>query len=103
MMKNLNQLIKLPVLDYSNIEIDKFDKLQSEKLIEEIEEFMIETDTIKKACELMDVIQVALSFLDRFDIDTIDQAYRLNLEKHKERKRFAVIGKYEIFKIMYKK
>jgi predicted house-cleaning noncanonical NTP pyrophosphatase (MazG superfamily) len=102
-MKNLNQLIKLPVLDYSNIEIDKFDKLQSEKLIEEIEEFMIETDTIKKACELMDVIQVALSFLDRFDIDTIDQAYRLNLEKHKERKRFAVIGKYEIFKIMYKK
>jgi predicted house-cleaning noncanonical NTP pyrophosphatase (MazG superfamily) len=102
-MKNLNQLIKLPVLNYSNIEIDKFDKVQSEKLIEEIEEFITETDTLKKACELMDVIQVALSFLDRFDIDTIDQAWRLNNEKHKERKKFEIIGKYEIFKIMYKK
>jgi len=39
-MKNLNQIIKLPVLDYSKIEIDEFDQLQSNKLIEEIEEFL---------------------------------------------------------------
>jgi predicted house-cleaning noncanonical NTP pyrophosphatase (MazG superfamily) len=102
-MKNLNQIIKLPVLDYSKIEIDEFDQLQSNKLIEEIEEFLIEDDTLKKACELMDVIQVALSFLDRFDIDTIDQAWRLNIDKHKERKRFDIVGKYEIFRILHKK
>ena len=102
-MKNLNQIIKLPVLDYSKIEIDEFDQLQSNKLIEEIEEFLIEDDTLKKACELMDVIQVALSFLDRFDIDTIDQAWRLNIDKHKERKKFDIVGKYEIFRILHKK
>jgi hypothetical protein len=51
----------------------------------------------------MDVIQVALSFLDRFDIDTIDQAWRLNIDKHKERKKFDIVGKYEIFRILHKK
>jgi len=102
-MKNLNQLIKMPVLDYGNIEIDDFDNIQSNKLIEEIEEFLSENDTLKKACELIDVIQVALSFLDRFDINTIDQAWRLNLEKHKDRKIFDIVGKYEIFKILHKK
>lgn len=102
-MKNLNQLIKLPVLDYKDIEIDEFDRRQSEKLIEELEEFLSENDTLKKACELIDLIQVAFSFVDRFDIDTIDQAWRLNFDKHKDRKVFDIVGKYEIFKILHKK
>lgn len=101
-MKNLNQLIKLPVLKYPS---DNFENIQINKLIEEIEEFRQEKDCRKteKACELLDLLQVSLSFLELFSVDEIDQAYRLNLEKHKDRQEFEIIGKYEIFKIMYKK
>lgn len=102
-MKNLNQFIKLPVLKYPDWIIKDFDNLQSNKLIEEVEEFLIEDDKLKKACELFDILQVSFSFLDRFDKDTIDQAYQLNMQKHKDRQKFDIIGKYEIFKIMHRK
>jgi predicted house-cleaning noncanonical NTP pyrophosphatase (MazG superfamily) len=102
-MKNLNQLIKMPVLKYS-LDLD-FENRQIEKLFEEIEEFRQEKDCrrTEKACELLDLLQVSLSFLELFSVDEIDQAYRLNLEKHKDRQEFEIIGKYEIFKIMHKK
>jgi len=104
-MKNLNQLIKLPVLDYACLEMNKieFEEAQILKVKEEIEEFTTEKDKINKCCELFDIIQSSLGLLELFSVDEIDQAFRLNMEKHKERKRFAVIGKYEIFKIIYKK
>lgn len=104
-MKNLNQLFKLPILRYPEnwkYTIEKFDDIQLEKLYEEIEEYVAETDDIKKCCELFDIIQVVFSLLENFNKDTIDQAYRLNLDKHKCRKKFDIVGNYDIFKMIKK-
>jgi hypothetical protein len=95
--------MKLPVLKYNSLLVSNFDIVQSNKLIEELEEYMAENDSIKKACELFDMLQVCFSFFDKFDKDIIDQAYQLNMKKHKDRQKFDIIGKYEIFKIMHKK
>lgn len=105
MMKNLNQLFKLPILQYPEQwkdTIERFDDIQLEKLYEEIEEYVAETEDIKKCCELFDIIQVVFSLLENFNIDTIDQAYRLNLDKHKSRGKFKIIGNFDIFKIIKK-
>jgi len=101
-IKNLNQLLKLPVLEYKKNN-NGFVFEQIDKLHEEIEEFENEKDELKKCCELFDVLQVSLSLLDIFNVDTIDQAYRLNMQKHRDRDIFKIVGKYEIFKIMHKK
>ncbi|MDD5589430.1 MAG: hypothetical protein PHP92_05220 [Candidatus Nanoarchaeia archaeon] len=102
-MKNLNQLLKIPILQYDTNDKKQFEKYQARKLVIELAEFEIEKDELKKACEALDVLQVSFSLLNLFDHDTIDQAWRLNLEKHKDRKIFDIVGKYEIFKILHKK
>jgi hypothetical protein len=103
-MKNLNQLLKIPILQYDTLNDKKqFEKYQSRKLVIELEEFEIEKDILKKACEALDVLQVSFSLLNLFDHDTIDQAYRLHYEKLKNRNQFPILGKYEIFMIMNKK
>jgi len=103
-MKNLNQLFKLPVLDYAKMNLDKdnFESAQINKLFEEIEEFRSETSIIKKCCELFDIIQVVFSLLNIFSLDEIDQAFRLNIEKHNNRGIFKILGFFEIFKLMKK-
>lgn len=103
-MKLLNQLLKLPVLRYDNQEwYGNFKTLQLEKLFEEMQEFKKEDDILNKACEYLDMLQVVLSFSDMFSNDVLDQACRFNNEKHQKRKKFDIIGKYEIFKILNKK
>jgi len=103
-MKNLNQLLKLPVIDYNSSLIDKsnFEKLQIDKLLEEIEEFETEKDYIKKCCECMDIIQVSFSLLELFNQDIIDQVWKFHLEKLKNKKCFELKGIFEIFQICNK-
>ena len=103
-MKNLNQLLKLPVIDYKENLVDKsnFEKLQIDKLLEEIEEFETEKDYLNKCCECIDIIQVSFSLLEIFNQDIIDQAYRIHLEKIKNKKGFEIKGIFEIFQICNK-
>jgi len=98
-MKNLNQLLKLPVLKYDLIDKSNFEKNQIDKILEEIEEFETEKDYLKKCCECLDVIQVSFSLLELFNQDIIDQAWRLHNEKLKKKKSFEIKGIFEIFQI----
>jgi predicted house-cleaning noncanonical NTP pyrophosphatase (MazG superfamily) len=99
--KNLNYFFKLPILQY-NKENENFEKDQVNKLLEEIEEFQNEKDLIKKCCELFDIIQVVFSLLNLFSLDDIDQSFRLNIEKHRNRGLFQVLGYFDIFKLLKK-
>ena len=57
-MKNLNQLFKIPVLDYKIENKENFENQQLDKFYEEIIEVSREKDDIKKCCECFDIIQL---------------------------------------------
>lgn len=104
-MLNLNKIFAMPVLQYKNTkDIDYFEKKQLEKLLEEIEEFKTEDIRINKSnkiCELLDILQVVLSFLELFSKEEIKKASTMH--KSKLEARYKLIGKYEIYQFLNKK
>jgi hypothetical protein len=86
----------LPLLEYNLQDKGNFEIQQIEKLFEEITEFRIEQDYIKKANELIDIIQVSLSLLNLYNNDILDMACKNNYEKHENRNIHAILGKIEI-------
>lgn len=89
-------MLLLPILKYQTLDKSEFERMQIDKLFEEIKEFRLEKDYIKRANELIDIIQVCLSLLNLFDTDILTIACGKNYEKHQKRNIYEILGNIKI-------